>query len=374
MRISAPFVSLALLVPLYSSSLHADTIESQDYRIEVNTVAEGLNHPWSLVFLPNGDMLVTERNGGLKRLSPSGEITAIDGLPDDLVYRGQGGLLGLALSPDFAESGTLYLSYAQGGEWNRAGTAVVSAKLSGNKLSNITPIFSQAPKLGGGRHFGGRLVATDKHLYIAMGDRGNRDKAQQNDSHVGTLVRLNLDGSVPDDNPFLSDANAKPEIYSYGHRNIQGMTLDNDGKRLWTHEHGPQGGDEINLVEPGTNYGWPVITYGVNYGTGSKIGQGTTREGMAQPNYYWVPSIAPSGLEMVEGDQFREWQGDLLVGSLKFGLLVRLNMEDGQIVGEERLLNGKYGRIRDVVEAPDGKVYLLTDESNGKVLSLTPIF
>lgn len=361
-----------VFILMVAAPVGATVIDSERHAFSIEPVATGLNHPWSLVFLPNGDMLISERNGTLQRVTPQGVVSAINGLPNDLVYRGQGGLLGLALSPDFDTSQQLFIAYAQDGEWNKAATAVASATLEGNTLTNITPLFSQTPKLASGRHFGGRLLATDKHLYIALGDRGNRDKAQQNDSHIGTLVRINLDGTVPADNPLRQEATAQPEIFSYGHRNIQGMTLDNDGRQLWTHEHGPQGGDELNLIEAGTNYGWPVITYGVNYGIGSQIGTGTHQEGMAQPLHYWAPSIAPSGLEMVQGTRFNHWKGDLLLGSLKFGLLVRLDIENGKVVGEERLLEGQFGRIRDVVEGPDGYIYLLTDASDGAVLKLVP--
>ncbi|CZF81376.1 Soluble aldose sugar dehydrogenase YliI precursor [Grimontia celer] len=366
------FITTALLSTCLPLVVNADTITSEKHTFTIDKLTQGLNHPWSLVFLPNGDMLVTERNGGIKRVSPEGNITDIQGVPQNLVYRGQGGLLGLTLAPDFETSKRVYIAYAENGEFRKSGTAVSSAILNGNTLSNFTLLFSQSPKLAGGRHYGGRLLATDEYLYIALGDRGNRDKAQQNDSHIGTLVRLNLDGSVPPDNPFVSNADNLPEIYSYGHRNIQGMTLDNDGKTLWTHEHGPQGGDELNPINKGANYGWPTITYGVNYGTGSQIGTGTEKAGMEQPVHYWVPSIAPSGMEMISGTKFTQWNGDILLGSLKFGLLVRLDMENGKVLSEERLLDGNYGRIRDVVESPSGDIFLLTDSSNGEILKLTP--
>ncbi|OEE76441.1 glucose dehydrogenase [Enterovibrio norvegicus FF-162] len=378
LRHIAPFAILFIL----SLQAFADTVKSEKHTFSVDTLVKDLNHPWSLVFLPDGSMVVSERNGVLKHVSTTHEVTPIQGLPDKLVDKGQGGLLGLALATDFEESKTVYIAFTESGHLGKSGTSVVRAQLntpspsslapSNLVLSNITPLFTQTPKLGGGRHFGGRLLVTDEYLYIALGDRGNQDKAQQNRSHVGTLIRLNHDGSVPIDNPFTSDPTAKPEIFSFGHRNIQGMTIDNDGKTIWTHEHGPQGGDELNPIAKGANYGWPIITYGVNYGTGSAIGKGTEADGMEQPLHYWAPSIAPSGLEMVSGSAFPRWEGDLLLGSLKFGLLVRLDIENGKVVSEERLLDGKFGRIRDVVEGPDGFIYLLTDSSNGALLRLRP--
>ncbi|MDD1780239.1 PQQ-dependent sugar dehydrogenase [Enterovibrio sp. ZSDZ35] len=366
------FLIAAALTAL-STSVFGDVIQSDKHTFKVDTVASGLNHPWSLVFLPDGDMLVSERNGQLVKINQSGTKTAIDGLPENLVARGQGGLLGLALAPDFEQTGTIYIAFSESGEYRKSGTSVAKGTLSGTTLTNIQTIFRQFPKLGGVRHFGGRLLVTDDALYVALGDRGNQDKAQQNNSHAGTLVRLNLDGTAHAGNPFLEDADVLPEIYSFGHRNIQGMTLSNDGNILWTHEHGPQGGDELNAIKPSTNYGWPTITYGVNYGIGTSIGIGTKAEGMEQPRHYWVPSVAPSGMEMVKGSQFTQWTGDILLGSLKFGLLIRLDMEDGKVVSEERILEGMYGRIRDVVEAPDGSLFLLTDSANGKVLRLTTL-
>lgn len=367
------FLALCFVAP----SANADTVNTQKHALNIDVVATGLNHPWSMVFLPQGDILVSERNGSLKRVSTKGDVSFVSGLPEGLVYKGQGGLLGLALAPNFSTSKIIYLAFSEEGQYNKAGTSVIRAKLQGDTLTYITTIFQTAPRFAGGRHFGGRLLTTDEHLYIALGDRGNRDKAQHLDSHIGSLIRLNLDGSTPIDNPFYAQSTAandgtKSEIFSYGHRNIQGMALDPKTNTLWTHEHGPQGGDEVNIIAAGTNYGWPTITYGVNYGTGSKIGKGTHAEGMAQPLHYWVPSIAPSGLAIVQGDTFQEWQGDLLLGSLKFGLLVRLDIENGVIVNEERMLDGEYGRIRDVVEGPEGNLYLLTDASNGQILRLRP--
>ena len=230
------------------------------------------------------------------------------------------------------------------------------------------------PKSGTGRHFGSRLVFDGKgHLYITLGDRGERPRAQQLDDHAGSVIRLNDDGSVPPDNPYIATDKALPEIFSYGNRNMQGAALHPRTGELWTHEHGPQGGDEINVIRAGVNYGWPVITYGVNYGIGTRIGAGTHQEGMAQPLYYWVPSIAPSGMAFYTGDAIPQWQGNLLVGSLKFSALVRLELDGEKVLHEERLLRGELGRIRDVRQGPDGLVYLLTDASNGGLFRLSPV-
>ncbi|PKF49801.1 PQQ-dependent sugar dehydrogenase [Enterovibrio nigricans] len=366
------FALIAVILTALPPATYGEAIHSDKHEFVVETLASELNHPWSLVFLPSGEMLVSERNGQLVKIDRNGTSIPINGLPENLVARGQGGLLGLALASDFEKTGTVFIAYSEGGEHRKSGTAVAKGTLSGTELTQIQTLFSQQPKLGGSRHYGGRLVATDNSLFVALGDRGNQDKAQQNNSHTGTLVRLTYDGAPYPENPYTHHAEVLPEIYSYGHRNIQGMTLSNDGKTLWTHEHGPQGGDELNAITAGANYGWPTITYGVNYGTGTSIGIGTETEGMKQPIHYWVPSIAPSGMAMIQGSQFKHWAGDILLGSLKFGLLVRLEMEKGVVVREERMLDGKYGRIRDVIEGPDGYIYLLTDSSNGKILRLAP--
>ncbi len=348
----------------------ATSVSSKDYAISADIIAEGLDHPWGLQFLPDGDMLVSERNGGIKRVDSRGKVTDVSGVPN-FVEKGQGGLMGIALSSDFSESGILFIAFAEGGDFRKAGTSVFRAKLSGDRLEDGRVIFRSAPKLGGGRHFGGRLLIDGDALYVTLGDRGHRERAQSLADHVGTMLKLTHDGDPYPGNPFTSQGNAKPAIYSFGHRNIQGIAKDASGN-IWTHEHGPQGGDEVNLTSAGKNYGWPVITYGVNYGLGTKIGEGTHKAGMEQPALYWVPSIAPSGMAFYDGAVFPEWQGDLLVGSLKFGLLVRLEIdENGQVTEAERMLDGKFGRIRDVVSGPDGAVYLLTDEGNGKVIRLT---
>ena len=245
--------------------------------------------------------------------------------------------------------------------------------MTDHSLSGIKKIFVAEPKVNGTRHFGSRL-AIDKEdfLFISLGDRGDRNQAQKLDSHLGSLIRLHDDGAVPDSNPFVGQENSLPEIFSFGHRNIQGMDIRNSDHSLWIHEHGPQGGDELNRPEAGSNYGWPVITHGVNYGVGTKIGEGTHKDGMQQPLYYWVPSIAPSGMVFYESDKFPAWTDNLFVGSLKFSSLVRLELKEQDIVHEERLLTGRLGRIRDVEVGPDGLIYLLTDSSNGKLIRLSP--
>ncbi|RXJ72098.1 glucose dehydrogenase [Veronia nyctiphanis] len=361
-------LSVALCTPVI-----ADTISSEKQTFTVQSVAKGLNHPWSMQFLPSGDMLVTEREGGLVRVSPSGKITKIAGDIPNIAYTGQGGLLGLALAPDFESSGKIFVAYSEKGSFRKSGTSVISAILANNSVTDIKTVFRMDPKLGGGRHFGSRLLVQDNYLFISLGDRGQRDRSQDLTNHQGSVIRINLDGSTPKNNPFLKNDQAKPEIYSFGHRNIQGMTLANNNLTLWTHEHGPQGGDELNITQAGKNYGWPTITYGVNYGLGTKIGKGTHQEGMEQPVHYWVPSIAPSGMTSVKGKKFKNWQNNLLLGSLKFGLLVRLELDENRVVHEERMLDGKYGRIRDVIEGPNGDIYLLTDSANGEILLLRPI-
>jgi glucose/arabinose dehydrogenase len=353
-------LALVLVLPLSAAA--------QDFRL--TTLVQGLEHPWSLAFLPDGRMLVTERPGRLNLFSPRLERTRVEGVPA-VFASGQGGLLDVALHPRFAENGIVYLSFAEPGAGG-AGTALARARLAGNRLEDLKVIFRQEPKTGGGLHFGGRIVF-DGHgfLYLTLGERGQMDRAQRPDNHHGSVIRLHDDGRVPSDNPFVGKAGWKPEKLDLGHRNQQGAALDPRTGRLWTHEHGPQGGDEINVIRAGTNYGWPVITYGVNYGSGTKIGEGTAKPGMAQPIYYWVPSIAPSGMAFYTGDRFPKWKGNLFVGALAARALVRLELDGEKVVKEERLLNGKL-RIRDVRVGPDGLIYLLTDEDRGVLARLEP--
>ena len=339
--------------------------ESERHCFVVETAAAGLERPWGMAFLPDGDLLITELGGRLLRLSPDGERTPIAGLPE-IAGGGQGGLLDVTLHPDYSDNRWVFLSYSAGGAFRR-GTDVTRARLADDRLEDLQLIFSMRPRKGSGRHFGSRLLfAPDGTLYVTLGDRGDRDSAQDLEDHSGAIVRIHDDGRIPADNP-IDPASA---IYSHGHRNVQGIAY--AGALLWAHEHGPMGGDELNLVLPGRNYGWPVITYGKNYVTGTSIGEGTHREGMEQPVHYWVPSIGPSGLAYYDGDAFPEWRGSLFIGALKFSLLVRLEMDGERLLGEERLLEDRYGRIRDVRQSPDGLLYLLTDASPGALLRLSP--
>jgi glucose/arabinose dehydrogenase len=340
-------------------------------------LASGLENPWGVAFLPGGRYVVTERPGRLRLIGADGKLNApIAGLPA-IAAGGQGGLLDVLADSGFDKNRTLYFCFSEpeaGGSSNS--TALASAQLSGDgaRLENLKIIFSQKPKVASRAHFGCRIVeARDGTLFLTLGDRFSRkEDAQKLDNHLGKVVRVNKDGSVPKDNPFVGKAGALPEIWSYGHRNSQGAALAPDG-RLWMTEHGPQGGDEINVPQAGRNYGWPVITYGENYG-GGKIGDGiTARDGMEQPLHYWVPSIATSGMAFLTSDRYGAgWKGNLFVGSLKFGYLDRIELKDGKVVAEHKLLADGKARIRDVKQGPDGLLYVLTDEADGKLLRLRP--
>jgi len=363
---------ILILLLLSTPAFATDLIDTEQHRIRLTTVVDNLEHPWSVAFLPNGDILVTERPGRLRRIE-NGRLlsTPIAGLPDNIAAFGQGGLLDVVLHPDFASNRWIYFSYAGRGQGG-AGTEVARGKLQGNRLTDVQVLFKALPKSRGGRHFGSRLLfGPDGFLYITLGERGDRPRAQDLADHAGSLIRLHDDGSVPDSNPFVNTLNAKPAIYTYGNRNIQGIALRPDSSQIWMHEHGPQGGDEINIVQAGANYGWPVITYGIGYDN-SKIGIGTIHEGMVQPVYYWVPSIAPSGMTFYDGDRFPNWRGDLFVGALKDRLLVRLEIEGKQVTHEERFLQRRIGRIRDVSQGPDGLLYVLTDAARGGLFRLEP--
>jgi aldose sugar dehydrogenase len=347
--------------------------KSQDHAFRVVRLVEGLEHPWGLAFLPDGRMLITERPGRL-RVVQEGKLLPqpVAGLPQ-VAAVGQGGLLDVAAHPRFAENGFIYLAYAARGDGG-VGTEVARARLAGNRLEDVKVIFRQLPKSGGGRHFGSRLVFDrEGYLYITLGDRGEMERAQKPDDHAGSVIRLHDDGRIPADNPFAGKAGWKSEKYTLGNRNMQGAAFHPQTGRLWTHEHGPQGGDEVNVMRAGANYGWPVITYGVNYGIGTRIGEGSQKSGMEQPLHYWVPSIAPSGMAFYTGDKFPRWRGDLFVGALRDEILVRLKLDGEKVVQEERLLKGVLGRIRDVRSGPDGFLYLLNDEPRGVLARLEPV-
>ncbi len=338
------------------------------------TVAKGLQHPWSMAFLPDGRMLVTERPGRMRIVTPQGALGApLAGLPA-IDARGQGGLLDVVLDPNFSENRTIYFSYSEPAEDGRGNsTAVARARLEDNRLVDVKPIFRQQPKVSSNAHFGSRLVfGRDGRLFITLGDRfSRRDDAQTLDNHHGKVVRIEPDGRVPSDNPFVGRAGALPEIWSYGHRNVQGATLHPQTGELWTSEHGPQGGDEVNVTLAGRNYGWPRITYGREYGLGTAIGEGTSGQGVEAPVTYWVPrSVAPSGLVFYTGDRYPGWKGHLFAGTLREQVLIRIELDGRKLVREERLLQNLRERIRDVRQGPDGWLYVLTDNEDGRILRL----
>ena len=363
---------IAIVFALASASAGAQAVR-------VQPVAQALDHPWAVAFLPQGRFLVTERAGRLRRVDAQGNVSApLQGLPA-IASGGQGGLLDIVTDSDFARNRTLYFCFSEPDTEPRSpanSTALARARLSDDEtqLEDVQVLFSQKPKVASNLHFGCRIVeGRDGTLFLALGDRyHHRDAAQKLDNHIGKVVRVRKDGSVPPDNPFVGRAGALPEIWSYGHRNAQGATLAPDG-RYWMHEHGPQGGDEINIPQAGRNYGWPVITFGENYG-GGKIGEGTARAGMEPPLHYWVPSVAPSGMAFLTSDRYGPaWKGNLFVGSLKFGFLGRIELNGDAVRAEHRLLAEGRERIRDVRQGPDGLLYVLTDAANGRLLRLQPV-
>ncbi len=372
------YLRIALLsMALLTSALAQDrpaVINSEKHSFRVVTLLTALENPWSVAFLPDGRMLVTERAGRLRLVGQDFrlDLKPIAGLPD-VVSQGQGGLFDVVLHPEYAQNGWIYWAYnAPGaGGW---GTALARGKLQGSRMTEVQVLFSMQPKTRSNQHFGGRIVF-DKAgmLYLTLGDRGDKDRAQKLDDHAGSVIRLHDDGRVPADNPYAKRTGALPEKWTLGNRNMQGAALHPKTGELWTHEHGPQGGDEVNVMRSGLNYGWPVITYGVNYGFGTRIGEGQTKPGMVQPLHLWAPSIAPSGMAFVSGSKFPQWTGDLLIGALRDQMLVRLVLDGEKVVREERLLKGLVGRIRDVRMGPDGLVYLLTDDAEGALLRLEPV-
>ncbi len=361
--------------PRHHAGAAGEVLQGERGAFAVRVLADGFVHPWSLAFLPDGSMLVTERPGRLRRIAADGAISGpLAGVPDVFV-QGQSGLLDVVPSPTFADDRLVYLSYGEP-NWrgNKGGAAVARGRLGARGLEDVEVVFRQEPKLSHGTHVGSRIVFDDRgFLFVGVGDNRDSGKAQLLDHLQGKVVRLRADGSVPDDNPFVGREGARPEIWSYGHRNIQGMALHPRTHVLWSHEHGPMGGDEINLPRAGRNYGWPVITYGRDY-SGQPVAEavGTEAEGMEQPQHYWPKSPAVSGMAFYAGDAFGQWRGNLLVGALAGQALIRLELDGDRIVHEERLLEGR-DRIRDVRVGPDGLVYLLTDSTDGKLLRLEPV-
>jgi len=364
------FLATALLAA--SPALSADIVKTKTVEVQVDVLATGLEHPWGVAVLPDGSYLVTERPGRLRNIRDGKVSAPIAGVPE-VNARGQGGLMDVALAPDFATSRKIFLTAATSAK-RGSGTEAFSATLSedGTRLNDVKSIFAMKRFSSGNIQYGSRIAfAKDGSLFISIGDRGDRDRAQDWKDDAGSIIHINADGSIPDDNPFKDGAKALPEIWSKGHRNPQGIAFDAADGKLYTVEHGARGGDEINHIEPGKNYGWPIITYGRDY-SGAEIGEGTAKEGLEQPLYYWDPSIAPGALAIYRGKMFPEWDGDFLVAALKFQLLSRMQRDDnGEFVAEERIFDGSYGRMRDVVVAPDGALLILTDEDDGALLRVS---
>jgi glucose/arabinose dehydrogenase len=370
-------LALAGVVSMLAATAAAaapQSFRSSAGNLTVETIARGLVNPWALAFLPDGRMLVTERPGRLRIVGKDGTLSpALPGVPK-VFARGQGGLLDLIIDRDYSRNQTIYFCYSAD---NAGNAALARARLvddSGPALDDVKPIFKQqGPASSSGNNVGCRIAqASDGNLFLTLGDHfGPRDEAQNLANHIGKIVRIKPDGSVPSDNPFVNRKGAKPEIWSYGHRNPQGLAFHPQSGKLWEHEHGPRGGDEINIIEKGKNYGWPVIGYGIDY-NGAKIHASTRKAGMEQPVKYWVPSIAPSGMAFYTGELFAPWRGNLFVGALAAQLLVRLEVNGDKVGSEERLLQELRERIRDVRQGPDGALWLVTDNSAGRVLRVTP--
>ncbi|MEO0917108.1 MAG: PQQ-dependent sugar dehydrogenase [Pseudomonadota bacterium] len=356
--------------PAFENQTRAPEIQSRE-AFRVTRISGGLEHPWGLAILPDGSYLVTERPGRLNHISPGGEVTEIGGLPE-IAVRGQGGLLDVAVPDDFATSRQVFLTFARPTRRSFA-TAAITATLSDDnrQLTGVRDIFEQRPPVNSGQHFGSRIVLDGPHVYITIGDRGTPETAQNLRATIGKVVRVRTDGTVPGSNPFAQDGNALNEIWSYGHRNPQGAALHPRTGALWTLEHGPRGGDELNLIEEGANYGWPRISYGENY-NGRPVTQGeTTGPGLKQPQYYWDPVIAPGDFTFYYGDLFMGWQGDVIAASLRPGGLVRLTLDGDRVTGEARYL-GELGRVRDVDVDRDGSLLVLTDDPNGGLYRIVP--
>lgn len=374
--------SLAIAIVVTTTFLIATTSRGEQTsfgssagRLEVQTVASGLSYPWALAFLPQGRVLVTERQGRMRIVAQQGQLSPpVKGVPE-VMATGQGGLLDVVADKDFAQNSTIYFCYSE-----RAGTggrtAIARAKLidgAAPRLDDLKIIFRQEGPLSGGNHYGCRIVqASDSNLFVTLGEHySGRNEAQNLANHLGKIVRITTDGAAPPDNPFIGREGARPEIWSYGHRNPQSLAINPANNELWEIEHGPRGGDEVNIIGKGKNYGWPVIGYGIDY-SGAKLHESSSKPGMEQPIKYWVPSIAPSGMAFYTGDLFPRWRGSLFTGALAGQFLVRLQLNGNAVTSEERILQNLNERIRDVRQGPDGALWLLTDSSSGRLLRITP--
>lgn len=369
-------VSFLLVALLFQACTQAQApekgvITSAQADFEVEVLLEDLSIAWGLALLPDGSFLVTERGGTLIHFNPKTQAkVSIAGIPEDLFVHGQGGLMEVVLHPNYEENGWIYFTYAYSPDGKMGNTCLMRAKISNNTLVNKEILFKGTPLRKAGQHFGGRIVFNNEgYLFLSIGDRGARENAQNPSNVLGTVMRFHDDGRIPADNPFVGKSGYRAEIYSYGHRNPQGLALHPQTGQVWEHEHGPRGGDEINLIKAGINYGWPSITYGKNY-SGTIITKDTAKAGMEQPLRYYVPSIAPCGMDFYDGDLFPNWKGDLFVGSLKFMYVERLELEGNKVVASEKLLE-KYGRVRSIRQGKDGYLYVVTG-APGRVMRLKP--
>jgi aldose sugar dehydrogenase len=377
-RTSAVLLALILVSGACNRATRPDpdaVQDSEEHRFRLEVVTDGLEHPWGLAFLPDGNALVTERPGRLSRVDlATGRRVALAGVPEVSAV-GQGGMLDVALHPDFAENRLVYLTWAGPADAGSGhATHLGRGRLDGDRLEDFEVLHVATPFLGSGQHFGSRIVFDDAgHVYFTVGDRGDRDRAQDRSEHMGSLLRLTSDGAIPADNPFVGEADALPAIYSFGHRNPQGLTVHPETRRLWLHEHGPRGGDEINLPVAGGNFGWPLTSYGTEYGTRRAIGPDPHEHaGTVPPIHHWEDSFAPSGMVFYDADAFPGWRGDLFMGSLVRQFLARLTVDGETIVGEERLLEGLGWRIRDVRVGPEGHLFVLVDARDAPMVRLVP--
>lgn len=364
-----------LSLTLANTLVLADTERSEKLEFTVETVATDLNVPWGLAALPNGDMLITERSGSIRLLLQKGELhpDPIQDVPS-VATGGQGGLLDIAIHPQYQSNGWVYLSYSSNRTTGEPGkgsnTALMRAKIEDHRLVEKEVLFKALPNYSSGHHFGGRIAFDkDNHVYLSVGDRGGRDEVQSLNNYRGKIFRLNDDGRIPANNPFVNTTDAAPETWSWGHRNPQGMEQHPESGEIWSHEHGPKGGDELNRIYPGQNYGWPTVTYGRNY-SGTKITNETSRPDMVSPVTYWDPSIAPCGMAIIDGDVYPQWRDNILIGSLKFQQLRRVELKEGKFVHQETLLDG-VGRVRAIEQGTDGYIYIAV-ESGGQILKLIP--